>query len=579
MRLPGPYCTAPCGGNTELAQIEKFRAYCVGPMLWQVSARAGAADTAANRPKETIALRIILAAPVADPVAGQSCPERRGGQAPASRSERAGLSRARAGLSLRAMNELPPASHAAAFARIRALLGERHATADPEALAPRLVEGRGLYRGRAGLLARPGSTEQTAALVAICAEHGVRMIPQGGATSLSGNAVPYEDFAGVIVSMERMDRIRALDPLNDTITVEAGVILADIQKAAAAADRLFPLSLGAEGTCRIGGNISTNAGGTAVLRYGNMRELTLGLEVVLPDGRVWHGLRALRKDNTGYDLKQLFIAGEGTLGIVTAAVLRLFPLPREKVTAIAGLANAAAAPALLARLRACVGDPVTSYEIMGRRGLDFAFAHIPGCADPFDTPYPFLQLIEVSSQRADGAARAAVEETLAAAIEDGLVADATIAQSLAQAQALWRLREGIVAGQAKIGASIKHDVAVPVSRVAEFIDAATLAAERALPGVRVVAFGHVGDGNIHFNLTVPASGWTDAAFLAEWPRMNCVVHDIAVGMDGTFSAEHGIGRLKRGELAHYRSETELSLMRAIKAALDPQGLMNPGKIL
>jgi FAD/FMN-containing dehydrogenase len=468
---------------------------------------------------------------------------------------------------------------AAALAAIASVVGAKYATADEAALAPHLVEPRGLWRGRAAILVRPGTTDEVARVVSLCRDAGLAIVPQGGNTSLCGNAVPYEDFDGVIVATDRLDRVREVDVANNTITVEAGCILADLQRVAAEHDRLFPLSLGAEGSCRIGGNLSTNAGGVAVLRYGNARELMLGLEVVLPDGRVWNGLRALRKDNTGYALRHLFVGAEGTLGIITAAALKLFPLPRERVTALAALPDAAAAVALLGRLQTAVGDAVTGYEIMSRIGVAMCLRHIPGSVDPFPAPHPQYQLIELSGQRADGSLRAGLEEALAAAHADGLVRDAVIADSLAQAGAFWRLRETIPEAQKFEGGSIKHDVAVPVSRVAAFIRRATEAVEAALPGVRVVAFGHVGDGNIHFNLSQPVAGWTTAAFLAEWERMNRIVHDLAEGMGGTFSAEHGIGRLKRGELVRYRSAVEVDLMRALKAAIDPAGLMNPGKIL
>ncbi|MCW5771661.1 MAG: FAD-binding oxidoreductase [Rhodospirillaceae bacterium] len=483
------------------------------------------------------------------------------------------------------MNEAPPSSARAAardlaFARIRAAVGEKGWTDDPAMLAPRLKDERGLYRGRAAMLVRPGSTAETAAVVAICHEAGIPIVPQGGNTSMVGGSVPDADFAGIILATGRMNRIRAVDPVNNTITVEAGCILADIQKAAAEHDRLFPLSLGAEGTCQIGGNLSTNAGGTAVLRYGNTRELMMGLEVVLPDGRVWDGLRGLRKDNTGYALRHLFVGAEGTLGIVTAAVLKLFPLPTDTATAIAAIATPHEAVALLGRLNAALGDAVTGYEIFSRRSLDMVLAHIAGTADPFGAAvHPQYLLIELSGQGAPGTLKGAFETALAAAAEDGLVRDAVFAASTAQARAFWKLRESITEAQKSEGGSIKHDVAVPVSRVADFIDRASAACEAALSGVRVVAFGHVGDGNIHFNLSQPLQGWTRERYLGEWERMQRIVHDIVMEMGGSFSAEHGIGRLKRGEMRHYRSAVELDLMRKVKAALDPDGIMNPGRVI
>jgi len=467
-----------------------------------------------------------------------------------------------------------------AFGRIRAAVGEKGWTADPAEMAPRLRDERGLYEGRAGMLVRPANTAETAAVVALCHEAGVPIVPQGGNTGLVGGATPDTDFAGIVLATGRMNRLRAVDAVNNTLTAEAGCILADLQRAAAGHDRLFPLSLGAEGTCQIGGNLSTNAGGTAVLRYGNARELVLGLEVVLPNGEIWEGLRALRKDNTGYALRHLFVGAEGTLGIITAAVLKLFPLPRDRQTALAAVPSPAAAVSLLGRLQAATGEAVTGYELMGRLPVEMALRRIAGTGDPFPgSTYPQYVLIELSGQGAEGTLKAPLEDTLAAAQEKGEVLDAVIAASTAQARAFWKLRESITEAQKFEGASIKHDVAVPVSRVAEFIVAATAACERALPGVRVVAFGHVGDGNIHFNLSEPLAGWTRERYLGEWERMNRLVHDMVMAMGGTFSAEHGIGRLKKAELARYRSPVELATMRALKTALDPKGIMNPGRIL
>jgi FAD/FMN-containing dehydrogenase len=472
------------------------------------------------------------------------------------------------------------ASRDAAFHRIRAAVGEKGWSDDPAELAPRLADERGLYRGAAAALVRPASTAETAAVVAICRDAGIPIVPQGGNTSMVGGSVPDADFDGILLSTQRMNRVRAVDPVNNTVTVEAGCILADIQKQAAARGRLFPLSLGSEGTCQIGGNLSTNAGGTAVLRYGNARELMLGLEVVLPDGRVWDGLRGLRKDNTGYALRHLFVGAEGTLGIITAAVMKLFPLPTDTQTAIAAIPTPHQAVALLGRLQAALGDTVTGYEIFSRRSLDMVLAHIAGTADPFGgRAFPQYLLIELSGQGAPGTLKGPFEDALAAAAEEGLVLDAAFAASTAQARAFWKLRESITEAQKSEGGSIKHDVAVPVSRVADFIDRATAACEAALPGLRVVAFGHVGDGNIHFNLSQPVEGWTKERYLGEWPRMQRIVHDIVMEMGGSFSAEHGIGRLKRGEMRHYRSAVELDMMRALKATLDPENILNPGRVI
>ncbi|MGE5547906.1 MAG: FAD-binding oxidoreductase [Solirubrobacterales bacterium] len=442
-------------------------------------------------------------------------------------------------------------------------------------LSPYLTEERGLYQGAALAAVRPGSTAEVAEVVRLLAADGIAIVPQGGNTGLCGGGVP--DGRAVVVSTERLNRIRALDPANFTVTAEAGCVLAAVQTAAEEAGCLFPLSLGAEGSCRIGGNLSTNAGGVNVLRYGNARELVLGLEVVLPDGRVWDGLKALRKNNTGYDLKHLFVGAEGTLGIITAAVLKLFPRPSETATAMVALASPAAATEILFRARQASGDAVTACELVPRLGLDLGLAHVPGVRDPFAAPHPWYLLIELSSSR-PGGLRDALETVLAGAIEAGLAMDAVLAETGAQADALWRIREAVPRAQKKEGGSIKHDVAVATSRVPEFIARATPAVEAALPGVRVVAFGHLGDGNIHFNLTQP-KGADKPAFLAEWARMNRIVHDIVAEMDGSISAEHGIGRLKTAEMARYKSEVELDLMRRIKAALDPAGIMNPGKLL
>ena len=374
-----------------------------------------------------------------------------------------------------------------------------------------------------------------------------------------------------------MNRIRAIDPVNFTMTVDAGCILAQLQEAAAEIDRLFPLSLGAEGSCQIGGNLSTNAGGIAVLRYGNTRELTLGLEVVLPDGQVWDGLRGLRKDNTGYDLKQLFIGAEGTLGVITAATVKLFPKPREIETAFLGLTRVEDVMVLFARARAATADQLTAFELIPRAALDLALAHVPGTIDPLALHHSWYVLIELSSSQTESGIRGLLERLLESALEEGLVADGVIAESGAQAKELWRIREAIVEAQLYSG-SIKHDVSVPVSRVAEFIIRATAAVSERLPDIRPMAFGHVGDGNIHFNLTQP-EGMDKAAYLARWQEFNDIVHGVVRELSGSISAEHGVGRLKREEITHYKSPVEIELMRRIKCALDPHNIMNPGKVV
>ncbi|OAN53170.1 hydroxyacid dehydrogenase [Paramagnetospirillum marisnigri] len=448
------------------------------------------------------------------------------------------------------------------------------AAADQESY---LEEERGLYHGAALAVVRPGSTEQVAAVVKACAEAGIPMVPQGGNTGLCGGGVPSEDGRSVVISTERLNRIRAVDAVDFTLTAEAGCVLASLQQAADDAGCLFPLSLGAEGSCRIGGNISTNAGGTNVLRYGNTRDLVLGLEVVLPDGQIWNGLKSLRKDNTGYALQHLFMGAEGTLGIVTAAVLKLFPRPADIQTALVAIPDPDAALHLLGRARRASGDAVTACELIPRIGLELGVRHVPGVRDPFDAAHPWYLLLELSSSR-PGGLREALEDLLAAAFEDGLALDAVLAESGDQRLAFWRLREAIPEAQKKEGGSIKHDVAVATSKVPEMIRRCTVAVEEALSGVRVVAFGHLGDGNTHFNLTQPVDA-DRQAFLADWGRMNRIVHDIVVEMGGSISAEHGIGRLKVEELAHYKAAVDIDLMRRIKSAFDPRGLMNPGKVV
>ena len=391
-------------------------------------------------------------------------------------------------------------------------------------------------------------------------------------------ATPDGTGAEILLNLGRMNRIRELDPLNYTITVDAGCILQDIQRAAADADRLFPLSLGAQGSCQIGGNLSTNAGGVNVLRYGNARDLVLGLEVVLPSGEIWDGLRRLRKDNTGYDMKQLFVGSEGTLGVITAAVLKLFPLPKDMQTCFAAVRDVDAVIELLARAREASGDAVTSFEMIGRFGIDLATAHIPGVADPLAQRHALYALIEFSGARADSGMRANMEAMLESAFADGLVLDAAVAQSEAQRAAFWKLREGITEAQAIEGGSIKHDISVPVSAIPAFFRRATQAVAEYMPGIRPCSFGHVGDGNLHFNFSQPKE-MDRKQFLSHWSAVNRIVHDIVVEMGGSISAEHGIGQLKKEELRHYKPALDLDLMRSIKAALDPKGIMNPGKML
>ncbi|CAA7618520.1 FAD/FMN-containing dehydrogenase [Candidatus Terasakiella magnetica] len=461
--------------------------------------------------------------------------------------------------------------------RLAAIVGPGNVITTATDLAPYLKEERGLFHGAARCAVRPATTAEVAEVVRLCAETSIPMVPQGGNTGLCGGGVPSEDGRAVVISTERLTRIRKIDPIDFTLIAEAGCVLASLQAAAAEVGCLFPLSLGAEGSCRIGGNISTNAGGTNVLRYGTTRDLVLGLEVVLPDGQIWHGLKALRKDNTGYDLRHLFIGAEGTLGIVTAAVLKLFPAPHERQTALIALPHLDAALGVFARARRASGDCVTACELIPRIGLNLGLRHIAGIRDPFAVPHPWYLLLELSSSRTDSL-RGTLEDVLAEAMAEDLAADAILAESGEQRQSLWRIREAIPEAQKREGGSIKHDVAVATSLVPEMIKRCTQAVEAALPGVRVVAFGHLGDGNTHFNLTQPKDCDTQA-FLDQWGRMNRIVHDIVTDMGGSISAEHGIGRLKVDELAHYKPSLDIDLMRRIKRAFDPQGLMNPGKVV
>ncbi|WP_313950822.1 FAD-binding oxidoreductase [Accumulibacter sp.] len=444
-------------------------------------------------------------------------------------------------------------------------------------MAPHLGDWRGRYRGAAIAVVRPASTAEVAAVVRACAEAGVPMVPQGGNTSLCGAATPGPDALSVVISLSRLKRVRAIDAANNTITAEAGCVLQTLQEAAAQAGRLFPLSLAAEGSCQIGGNLSTNAGGVQVLRYGNARELTLGLEVVLASGEVWDGLRGLRKDNTGYDLKHLFIGAEGTLGIITAAVLKLFPLPRATATAWLAIASPAVAVRLLGDLQASFGSLLTACELISDLALGLVRKHLPG-SSPTLSPSSWHLLIEVSGGDDAQAGQQALEAFLAEALENGTVNDAVLAQSNEQARRLWALRENIGEAQKIEGLSIKHDVSVPISRIAEFVERADRQLAQAFPDIRIVTFGHIGDGNLHYNQSKAEAG-DNAAFIAAQSAVNRIVHDLVHQLGGSISAEHGIGQLKREELLRYKSPVEIEMMRAIKRTFDPQGLMNPGKLL
>ncbi|MDR0717653.1 MAG: FAD-binding oxidoreductase [Azoarcus sp.] len=462
------------------------------------------------------------------------------------------------------------------LARLAAIVGGAHVLTDPVDISPFLTDQRDRYTGRALAVVKPAATAEVAAVMRACAEAGVAMVPQGGNTGLCGGATPLPGGASLLINLSRLDHVRALDIGNDTICVEAGCTLAAVRETAAAAGRLFPLALASGGSCEIGGTLSTNAGGIHVLRYGNMRDLTLGLEAVLPDGRVWNGLRALRKDNSGYDLKQLFIGAEGTLGIITAAALKLFPAPRTSATAWAAVPDPAAAVALLARLRAACGERVTAFELVGRALLELALKHMPRCRPPLPSPTPWAVLMELSDTAADAPLTGLLEQTLQAAIAAGEVTDAALAATLAQSENLWALRENANEAQKREGFSIKHDISVPLDRIAEFITRAGDALRAWRPGLRIVTFGHIGDGNLHYNLFPPHA---DAAFTTCSAEANRIVYDLVDALGGSISAEHGIGQLKREEIRRYKSAVELDLMLAIKHTLDPRGLMNPGKVL
>jgi FAD/FMN-containing dehydrogenase len=464
------------------------------------------------------------------------------------------------------------------LAQCRAIAGDAWVLDAVADMAPFLTDWRGRFTGKAAAVLRPGTVEQVAALVRACAEHRVALVPQGGNTGLVLGSVPDASGTAVVLSLARLNTIRQIDTVNRTMTVDAGCILQQIQQAAAAEGCLFPLSLAAEGSCTIGGNLSTNAGGTAVLRYGNTRELCLGLEVVTPQGEIWSGLRGLRKDNTGYDLRDLFIGAEGTLGIITGAVLKLYPQPKASITALAAVPSPAAAQQLLVLMQDHCGASLTGFELMSQFCLDLVAREFPQLPKPFAAPHPQYVLLELSSSESEAHAVGLLERSINAALERDIIADAVVATSVAQSAGLWQLREHIPLAQAKAGKNIKHDISLPVSRIADFIAATGPQLEAAFPGCQLVCFGHLGDGNLHYNVAPPA-GISNEAFLANQDKVNRVVHDSVVAFGGSISAEHGIGALKRDELAHYKSAVELNMMRAIKAALDPLGIMNPGKVI
>jgi D-lactate dehydrogenase (cytochrome) len=460
------------------------------------------------------------------------------------------------------------------IAKFRAIVGDKYAVTDPADIAPYTTEERDLFHGRSPLVLRPGSTAEVAAICKLANAHKIALVPQGGNTGLVGGQTPHN--GEVVISMRRMDKIRDLDTASNAMTCEAGVILQIAQQRAAEVDRLFPLSLGAEGSCTIGGNLSTNAGGTTALAYGVAREMALGVEVVLADGRVMNLLSKLKKDNTGYDLRNLFIGAEGTLGIITAATLKLFPRPRAIETAYVGLKSPAAALKLLSISQAEAAGTLTSFELLSDVAVDFSIRHGIDVRDPLQSKHRWYVLMELSSPRDD--ARATLEAILAHAMEDGIVDDAVIAANLSQRQAFWKLRDEMSAAQKPEGGSIKHDISVPVVAVPDFLAEADAAVVKLIPGARPVPFGHLGDGNIHDNVSQPV-GADAADFLARWHEVNKVVFDIVMKMGGSISAEHGIGVLKRDELPDVKDKTAIELMRAVKAMLDPNGIMNPGKVL
>jgi FAD/FMN-containing dehydrogenase len=456
------------------------------------------------------------------------------------------------------------------ISRLKAVLGEGAWSQDPDRIAPKLVEWRGRWSGTTPLLVLPRTTAEVSMVVALCAEAGVAITPQGGNTGLVSGQIPQGE---ILLSTERMTAIRDIDAFDDVVVAEAGVTLSAVHEAAAAIRRRFPLGLASEGSATVGGVVSTNAGGTQVLRFGTTRNLVLGLEAVLPNGEIWNGLKRLRKDNTGYDLKQLLIGAEGTLGVITAASLKLFPVAVSTATAFCGLSSARDAITLLARAKDETGGAVEAFELMGRTGVEFALRNIPGLREPLDGVHPWYVLVETTSGE-PGVAEAALERLLARALEDGLVQDAAIAQTTTQARAFWAVRENQSGGQKPEGAAWKHDVSVPVSRMAQFIEQATAAVEAFCPGVRVVAFGHVGDGNVHYDV-LRAQGGSDEAHNALRDQGSRIVHDLVAALDGSISAEHGLGAAKTADALRYKSATEVDALRAIRVALDPLRIMNP----
>ena len=462
--------------------------------------------------------------------------------------------------------------------RLRALLGADAVLTEPQECAPFLVDHLGRCRGSALAVVQPRSAAQVAQVLEFCDAERIGVVPHGGNTSYCGGAIPDESGRELVLSLRRLNRIRSVDPENYSLIAEAGCILAQVQAAAESAGRFFPLSIGSQGSCQIGGNLSTNAGGVNVLRYGMTRDLVLGLEVVLPGGRVLEALSTLRKDNTGYDIKSLFLGAEGTLGVITAASFRLFPEIRARATALAAIPDVRTAVSLLGELRAASGDRVSSFELIPRLGIELTARHIPGVSDPLAAPYTWYVLCELSSSRAAEPLDALLEESLGAALNRGLVLDAALVQSERERAALWKLRESIPEAQRHEGASLKHDISLPVGALPDFVTRAAAWVAEHVPEGRLVAYGHVGDGNLHFNISQLPEADRER-FLARAGEVRRAIHDLVREFGGSFSAEHGVGRTKVGELERYASKVELELMRAVKAAFDPHGIMNPGKVL
>lgn len=464
------------------------------------------------------------------------------------------------------------------IAKLTEIVGPEHALTDPDQQLPYLREWRDLFIGRSPVVLRPGTTEEVSRILALANEARVAVVPQAGNTGLVGGQTPFETGTEIVLSVSRLKRVREINPAAYHMTVEAGLTLAECHAAAERVDRLFPLSLPSEGTCQIGGNLATNAGGVGVLAYGNARKLVLGLEVVLADGRIVPALKALKKDNTGYDLKDLFIGSEGTLGVITAAVLKLFPRPAESATAMVALAKISHALDLFSLAQETAGRSVTAFEFIPRICIDFVLRNVPGTREPFPQKYPWYVLIEISGAKPDGQAARDMENVLGQATERGLLLDAVLASSLSQARELWRLRESVSESQKPEGGNIKHDVSVPIARIAEFIERADRIVESICPGARPLPLGHFGDGNIHYNIAQPVDMGKER-FLELWEPITTAVHELVAEMGGSISAEHGIGRMKRKDLERYKSAVELELMRRIKAAFDPNGILNPGKLL